>query len=290
MIDRKRGCLYGLVVGDSLGAPVEFQSRGSFAPVTEFRDGGPFNLKAGSWTDDTSLALALADSIGRGWNLQDQAWNYLDWWQIGRFSVNGECFDIGCTTRHSLSRFDETGDALTCADKDAENSGNGSIMRLAPVAIKYCEDESLAQKARESSLVTHASEQCLSACEYLATVLAALIKGSSKEAALNIPFKGLHPLVQKWIVEDKTYLNFDNIHGSGWVIKSLEAALWAFATSDSFEEAVLKAVNLGDDSDTTGAVCGQLAGAYWGESGIPQRWLDKLLRKDMIENALRSVL
>jgi ADP-ribosyl-[dinitrogen reductase] hydrolase len=292
-LDRKRGCLYGLAVGDALGAPIEFQSRGSFEPITDFRSGGPFGLNAGEWTDDTSLALALADSIGRGWNLNDQAENYLAWWQKGKFSVTGHCFDIGGTTRHSLWKFDETRDALNCADKDAASSGNGSIMRLAPVPIKYhnLSQEELAVKARESSLVTHASSQCLSSCEYLAVTLAALINGASAHAALTIPFKGLNRLVQEWIVEKKTYLNPETkIQGTGWVIKSLEAALWAFASTDSFEAAVLKAVNLGDDSDTTGAVCGQLAGAFYGESGIPQRWLDKLVRKDMIEDALKGIV
>lgn len=293
VLDRKRGCLYGLAVGDALGAPVEFKSKGSFAPVTEYRSGGPFGLQAGEWTDDTSLALALANSIGRGWDLNDQAENYLAWWQTGKFSVNGHCFDIGGTTRHSLWKFDETRDALNCADKTAENSGNGSIMRLAPVPIKYhnASREELVQKARESSLVTHASEQCLSACEYLAVTLASFINGKGIEETLSIKFTGLHPLVQKWIVDNKTFLHPDtDIKGTGWVIKSLEAALWAFCNSDSFEEAVLKAVNLGDDTDTTGAVCGQLAGAFWGESGIPQRWLDKLARKDMIEDALKGLL
>ena len=293
IIDRKRGCLYGLAVGDSLGMAVEFQSPGEFEPVTDFRSGGPFGLNAGDFTDDTSLALALAHSIGKGWDLNDQAKEYLLWWQTGKHSVNGTCFDIGCTTSTSLSKFEETGDAWNCADKDAENSGNGSIMRLAPVPIKYhnLDRKELAIKARESSLVTHASEQCLSACEYLATVLAALINGQSKEDALNIKFTGLDPLVQKWIVDEKKYtkLNPPEIKGSGWVIKSLEAALWAFYRSNSFEEAVLCAVNLGDDSDSTGAVCGQLAGAHWGESGIPKKWLEKLARKDMIEDALKAL-
>lgn len=294
MMDKKRGCLYGAAVGDALGAPIEFKMPGEFAPVTEFRSGGPFLLNAGDWTDDTSMALALADSIGSGWNPNDQADKYLDWWQKGKYSVNGMCFDIGGTTRYSLMRYDETRDAYTCADKQAENSGNGSIMRLAPIPIKY-HNLSLVElriKARESSMVTHASEQCLSACEFLATTVAALINGATKEEALALPFKDLHPCIQQWMVEEKRYLhrNPPEIIGSGWVIQSLEAALWAFAGAKDFEEAVLRAVNLGNDADSTGAVCGQLAGACWGESGIPQRWRDKLSRKDMIENALEKII
>ena len=294
MMDKKRGCLYGAAIGDALGAPVEFKMPGEFAPVSEFRSGGPFNLNAGEWTDDTSMALALADSIGNGWNLNDQADKYLDWYQKGKYSVRDFCFDIGGTTSYSLRRYDETRDAYNCADKTAENSGNGSIMRLAPIPIKYhnLSREELRIKARESSLVTHASEQCLSACEFLATTVAALINGATKEEALNLTFVNLHPCVQQWIVEEKRYskLNPPEIKGAGWVIQSLEAALWAFARAKDFEEAVLGAVNLGDDSDSTGAVCGQLAGAYWGESGIPQRWKDKLARKDLIEKALEKIV
>ena len=290
MKDKERGCLIGLAVGDALGAPVEFKSPGSFSPITEYRSGGPFSLMACEWTDDTSMALALADSLGNGWNLNDQADKYLDWWQKGKYSVKGFCFDIGGTTRYSLSRYDKIRDATKCADPEAESSGNGSIMRLAPIPIKFhnLSREELATKARESSLVTHASNQCRSACELLATTCAALINGATKEEALNLPFSGLDPLVQKRIVEEKRYLkkNPPDIKGSGWVIQSLEAALWAFAKGKDFEEAVLLAVNLGDDADSTGAVCGQLAGACYGESGIPQRWRDKLMHKDMIEEAL----
>lgn len=289
MRDRERGCLIGLAVGDALGAPVEFKSPGEFAPVSEFRSGGPFGLMAGEWTDDTSMALALADSIGNGWNLNDQADKYLDWWQKGKYSVKGYCFDIGGTTRYSLARYDEIRDAYNCADKAAENSGNGSIMRLAPVPIKFHNlgRDEVAKKARESSLVTHASDQCLSAAEVLAVTCAAMINGATKEEALNLQFTGLNPLVQQWIVDQKRYLKLNppDIKGAGWVVHSLEAAFWAFANSNSFEEAVLKAVNLGDDADSTGAVCGQLAGACYGESGIPQRWRDELLHQDMIEAA-----
>lgn len=291
-LDRKRGCLIGLACGDALGASVEFKQAGEFATVTCFRSGGAFNLLPGEWTDDTSMALALADSISHGWDLNDQAIRYLAWWQEGKYSVKNYCFDIGNTTRHSLYRFDEIRDAYNCAERSAENSGNGSIMRLAPVAIKYYNTEDLATKARESSLVTHGSSQCLSACEFLAVTLAALIRGMSKEEVLNISFSGLDPLVQQWIVEQKKYSkeNPPYIVGSGWVIKSLEAALWAFASSNSFKEAVLKTVNLGDDADTTGAVCGQLAGAYWGESGIPEEWRNGLVRKDMIEEYLVRIV
>jgi ADP-ribosylglycohydrolase len=140
MNDRSRGTLIGLAVGDALGAAVEFKSPGSFAPVTGYRSGGPHRLNAGEWTDDTSMSLALADSITAvGWDLNDQASRYLDWWKTGKYSVNGRCFDIGITTRSALGRFIFSKDALTSGDVSERASGNGSIMRLAPVPIRYAD-------------------------------------------------------------------------------------------------------------------------------------------------------
>jgi len=175
--DRKRGCLLGLAVGDALGAAVEFTPPGTFEPVTDYRAGGPHGLNAGEWTDDTAMALALADSIAEaGWDLNDQARRYVRWWREGAYAVNGDCFDIGNTTARALARFEQSGDASASGIPDESASGNGSIMRLAPVAIRYAglypdELATLGRRAAESSLPTHASPQCQSACRYLALVL-----------------------------------------------------------------------------------------------------------------------
>src|SRR6266481_4652044 len=140
MIDRCRGALVGLAVGDALGAAVEFSSPGSFTPVTGYRSGGPHGLKAGEWTDDTSMALALADSIATvGWDLNDQASRYVEWWKTGKYSVNGRCFDIGITTQSALSKFVGNKNALASGDASEQASGNGSIMRLAPVPMRYAD-------------------------------------------------------------------------------------------------------------------------------------------------------
>lgn len=305
MRDRQRGCLLGLAVGDALGAAVEFKPPGSFEPVTGYRSGGPHGLNPGEWTDDTSMALALADSIVQaGWDRNDQAQRYVDWWRNGAYSVNGTCFDIGITTSSALARFRESGDADSSGDPSERASGNGSIMRLAPVPIRFAGDfpdhvEALAQRAAESSLPTHASPQCLSACRYFALVLAGLMYGMDRDEVLSPDWEPLerlraiaplHPEVDD--VADGSFrkLQPPEIKGSGYVVKSLEAALWAFHDAADFREAVLKAVNLGDDTDTTGAVCGQLAGAFWGESGIPREWRDGLARRDMIERALAGLL
>lgn len=299
--DRKRGCLLGLAIGDALGAAVEFAPRGTFPPVVGYRDGGPHRLAPGEWTDDTSMALALSDSLAEtGWSLDDQMRRYVAWWREGAYSVNGRCFDIGGTTRSALMRYAHTGDPLTSGDASPHASGNGSIMRLAPVPIRFAELfpddlEQLSRLAAESSLLTHASPQCLSACRYMALVLAALIQGVPREDALSPKWEPLrrlreveplHPEVDAVAAGSFREKTATAVSGSGYVVESLEAALWAFHDAASFEEAVLLAVNLGDDADTTGAVCGQFAGAFWGERGIPQQLRDGLARRSTLSAAL----
>ena len=302
--DRQRGTLIGLAVGDALGAPVEFQPPDSFPPVTGYNYGGPHGLEPGEWTDDTSLALALADSIAQaGWDLNDQARRYLAWYHQGQYSVNGRCFDIGITTRGALMQFENNGDARTSGDPSEYASGNGSIMRLAPVPIRYADLfpdrlEELATLAAESSLPTHASPPCLSACRYFAVVLTGLIHGRDRSEVLAPDWEPLerlkqaaplHPEIEQVAAGSFRERQPPEIQGSGYVVQSLEASLWAFHDAADFREAVLKAVNLGDDTDTTGAVCGQLAGACWGESGIPTEWREQLAQHEMIESALAGL-
>ena len=287
--NRQKGCMYGLAIGDALGAAIEFKMLGEFQPVTCYRGFGPFGLLPGQWTDDTSLALALADSLANGWDVKDQLEKYLSWFQTGKYSVNGMCFDIGNTTRQALDGFERNG--TIWASDDQANSGNGSIMRLAPVAIKYHDSQHAINYLVDSSRTTHGSRQATSGCAALGMMLVELINGSSKEKALNIDFREmieLSPLIQK--VVDGSYKQEKTFTGSGWVVESLESALWAFNTSNSFEETVLKAVNLGNDSDTTGAVAGQLAGAYWGYDKIPQNLIDGLACKDIIDKYLDPIL
>ncbi|MCG6158138.1 ADP-ribosylglycohydrolase family protein [Rubinisphaera margarita] len=303
--DRQRGCLIGLAVGDALGAAVEFKPPGTFPAVTGYRAGGPHGLDPGEWTDDTSMALALADSItASGWDLDDQARRYVSWWRNGVYSVNGKCFDIGITTRAALARFERHGAGRSSGDPASSASGNGSIMRLAPVPIRYAElfpatIEELIRLAADSSLPTHASPQCQSACRYMALILAGLIHGLDREEVLSPNWEPLarlrvmsplHPEIDAVASGSFRGLRPPAIQGSGYVVKSLEAALWAFHDASSFEEAVLRAVNLGDDADTTGAVCGQIAGACWGETGIALQLRDGLKKREMIEQALSGLL
>jgi len=303
--ERKRGALIGLAVGDALGAAIEFEFPGTFEPVTGYRGDGPHGLAPGEWTDDTSMALALADSIAEvGWDIDDQAERYLQWWRAGKYSVNGRVFDAGNTTVAGLQRFQQSGDARTAGDRSERVCGNGSIMRLAPVPIRYhymFPDgiSDLVERAVESSLPTHASPQCLSACVHLTLVLCGLIDGRPREEVLDPRWEPMqyakeiapfHPEVEEVASGSFRRKRPPEIVGSGHVVKTLEAALWAFHDADGFRQAVLRGVNLGDDADTTGAVCGQLAGACWGESGIPAEWLEGLAERPMIERALKGLI
>ena len=189
--DRQRGALLGLAVGDALGAAIESRKPGTFEEVTDYRGGGPHTLGPGESTDDTSMVLALADSISDvGWDINDQAARYVKWWRIGAYSFTGRCFDIGMTTVAALQRFERSGDARTSGDRSERASGNGSIMRLAPVPVRFVsmfpdEMDALVGRVVESSLPTHASSQCLSACVYLTVVLCGLIVGRPREEVLD---------------------------------------------------------------------------------------------------------
>jgi ADP-ribosyl-[dinitrogen reductase] hydrolase len=296
--------LVGLAIGDALGAAVEFKPPGTFEPVTGYRDGGPHRLNAGEWTDDTSMALALADSLATvGWDLNDQADRYLSWYRTGEYSVNGRCFDIGNATRQALHRYAETGDATTSGPDHDRSAGNGSIMRLAPVPIFFADlypdrAAELIRYGYESSLPTHRAPQATSACAYMTLVLAALMAGEDRSTVLDPEWPmldvlratvAIHPEVGD-VIDGGFHRDPPEIKGSGYVVRSLEAGLWALRRADSSDEAVLAAVNLGDDADTTGAVCGQLAGAYWGLSGIPASLLDGLAQREVIESAVSWLL
>lgn len=292
-IQRFRGCLLGLAVGDALGTTLEFKPPGTFKPITDMIGGGPFNLKPGQWTDDTSLALCLAESLieCRGFNPKDQMERYIRWWKEGYLSSTGKCFDIGNTTRTALSAFLKTGNPMS-GPTDSFSAGNGSLMRLAPVPMYYADNPKEAiEQSGESSRTTHGAMVCIDACRYFGGLIVGALAGTDKDELLAdhyAPIPGYwdkHPLVSE--IEDIAEGSFKKkdppeIRGTGYVVQSLEAALWAFYHSNSYEKGCLMAVNLGDDADTTGAIYGQLAGAYYGEEGIPERWLAITAMENMI--------
>ena len=278
-LDRARGALLGLAVGDAVGTTVEFKPRGSFAPLTDMVGGGPFDLLPGQWTDDTSMALCLANSLlEKGFDLHDQMQRYRRWQIEGYMSSNGRCFDIGNVTSSALSRFQRSGNPVA-GSTDPDTAGNGSLMRLAPVPIYYLDTPQQAiELSAAQSTTTHGAPECLSACRLFAEVLVRALQGRTKEEVLapslqTLPMsKALQSIGQgKYKTKSR-----NQIKGSGYVVQSLEAALWCFSQTDSFAACVLLAANLGDDADTTAAIAGQVAGAFYGESGIPARWLHRV--------------
>ncbi|NJK27920.1 MAG: ADP-ribosylglycohydrolase family protein [Coleofasciculaceae cyanobacterium SM2_3_26] len=301
-IERYRGCLLGLAVGDALGTTLEFQSPGTFKPLTDMVGGGPFHLKPGQWTDDTSMALCLAESLveKQTFDPADQMTRYLRWYREGYLSSTGECFDIGNTTQAALRAFEHTGEPYS-GSTDVGWAGNGCIMRLAPVPMFYANrpPEAIAFSG-DSSRTTHGAATCIDACRYFGGLIWGALHGISKEELLGdrySPVEGYWqrcPFLTKEIatVASGSFKEKEppGIQGTGYVVKSLEAALWAFYKSSSFQEGCLLAVNLGDDADTTGAIYGQLAGAFYGTNGIPIQWRDRIYQKELIETLATRLL
>ena len=280
-----QGALLGLACGDAVGATVEFCKRDRFEPLTDMIGGGKFRLKAGEWTDDTAMALCLADSLlERGFDANDQMQKYWRWANGGYNSCRDYPFGMGKQVSKALIKYKKTG-VVFAGETDSAHSGNGSLMRLAPVAIYFHSDLELCLKYAElSAKTTHGSEECVSACRFLSAMLYFSFKGFDKEEMLS---KSLAEVTFPNSMHHITRMDFlnkakDEIRGSGYVVDSLEAALWVFYSTVSFESAILAAANLGDDADTTAAITGQLCGAYYGRETIPRTWLQRLYRADDI--------
>jgi ADP-ribosyl-[dinitrogen reductase] hydrolase len=295
LLSRYHGALLGLAAGDALGTTLEFTKPGEFTPISDMVGGGPFNLRAGEWTDDTSMALCLAESLleSNGFDPYDQLSRYVHWKRRGHHSSNGVCFDIGGTVMAALARFERFSEPY--AGSTAPNSaGNGSIMRLAPVPLFFDGDPLGAiENAALSSKTTHGHPEAVDACRYFAGLMVGALEGRSRDELLQphfTPVEGIwerEPLAPAiGHVSGGSFLRDEPpiIRGSGYVTRSLEAALWAFAKSTCFEDGALLAVNLGEDADTTGAVYGQIAGAYYGVGSIPERWRSKLAKLDVIDS------
>lgn len=262
-------------------------------PVTGMRSGGVFKLPAGAWTDDTAMALCLAESLLAAPELahQDLLDRFCDWAANASNTSTGVCVGIGQNTLRVLGNYHRTG-ALRAPETRQKSDGNGALMRLAPVPVRHWRNlETVRRVAGEQSRTTHYSDISAGACELTAVILASLIFGRTWREALLVPqnpswpdiVKGLDPAAE-W--RERPH---DSISSSGFVVHTLEAALWAVDTTSSFEEAVLRAVNLGDDADSVGAVAGQLAGARYGFCAIPEKWRQELIDAGKIEEIGRAL-
>ena len=310
MSSRHLGALVGLACGDAVGTTVEFKPRDSFSAVTDMTGGGPFQLKPGQWTDDTSMALCLAESLVqcRGFDPNDQMRRYLLWYRKGHLSSTGRFFDIGGATERALQRYERrlrenrapSEDLPYCGSTDPSSAGNGSLMRLAPIPLYFANDpERAIEYAALSSRTTHAAPEAVDACRYFAALMVGAVRGASKEELLASRFTPVpgfwdrHPLtvsidaIARGSFKSKSRAE---IRGSGYVVHSLEAALWSFHTTPDFRSGVLAAANLGEDADTTAAIYGQLAGAFYGVKGIPPEWREKLAHRDTIERLALALI
>ncbi|MEA1071729.1 ADP-ribosylglycohydrolase family protein [Sphingomonas sp. LY160] len=290
--DRAAGALLGLAVGDAVGTTLEFKRRDSYPLLQDMVGKGPFRLHPGQWTDDTAMALALADSLYVSPELDpaDLMQRFVDWHERGTYSCTGHCFDIGITVSSALNRFKQDGNPYA-GSTDPKSAGNGSLMRLAPVAIANLNSvERLRHVAAAQSRTTHGAPEAVSACVGYAEMIAEAIAGRTREDVLSAREGDYSGAIGAILQGSWRGKRREEMLSSGYVAHSLEAALWAVGRTGDFRAAVLLAANLGGDADTTAAIAGQLAGALYGASGIPREWVEKLAWSPRIRCMAESLL
>lgn len=298
-IDVMLGAIIGLCVGDALGVPVEFQSRESLAidPVVSMRGYGTYNMPIGTWSDDTSLTLCLLDSLNYGLDYDDIMKKFVSWYKEGSYTQHGEAFDIGITTRESIQRYLSGTDPIKCGGNGERDNGNGSLMRILPIVFylrsiygaDFFEVEEAVNVIHNISALTHGHIRSQIGCGIYLSVASMLMDETDLKNAVQVGidrasnFYRNHPFYDVEIESykrlfDSEFVNLseDEIRSSGYVVDTLESAIWCLLSSNSYEECVLRAVNLGEDTDTVAAVAGGLAGLYYGIDKIPEDWIDAI--------------
>ena len=294
--------LFGLAVGDALGVPVEFESRTYLKenPVSDMFGFGTHHQPEGTWSDDSSLAFCLAESLCSGFDLNDIAKNFVRWYSADLWTPHGEVFDIGIATRSAILNIAKGHQPDLCGGFEEKDNGNGSLMRILPLVFylqKEKDIEIIYQKVKQVSSITHAHFRSVFSCFIYVVYCLEILKGKEKFEA----YREMQRILLKFL-EDKKYNEFEiqlfdrilkndistypeiNIHSSGYVLDSLQASFWCFLNFETYEETVLKAVNLGEDTDTTGAIAGGLAGIYYGIENIPKKWIEKLVKSNEIKD------
>lgn len=275
-----KDAVYGFAVGDALGVPFEFKKRGSFH-CTDMVGYGTWNQKAGTWSDDTSMLLATCDSLKKHnavIHVDDMMGKFEQWYSRADYTAHCERFDIGNTTAAAIEQYRLGTTPLKCGQTDIFSNGNGSLMRILPLAFIPCEENDL----RDVSSLTHAHFLSIEACVIYINIAKQLKQGESLQFILSRgtwlePFENMGKLAQ---------LSESDIISSGYVVHTLEAALWCVCTTNNYRDCVLKAVNLGDDTDTIAAIAGGLAGIIYGYEQIPSDWVEKLANKELIDECL----
>lgn len=298
-VEKIKSVMIGHAVGDALGVPVEFKSREYLAknPISEMEGFGTYNFPAGTWSDDTSMSLcALSALTKENWSFENVMDNFFDWLSNNKFTAIGETFDVGYTCFNAIINYgvNKTG-VSACGLADEYSNGNGSLMRIHPFALmvyynkhKYPDWENIVEQA---SALTHAHERSKLACKIYTMVLFALLDNSSKDAvrvALKQAYNRYYENpernhFERLFFDDFHKLTSDKIKSTGYVVDTLEAAIWCLMNTDNYKECVLTAVNLGEDTDTVAAIAGSLAGALYGYNSIPEDWRNTLKRTEYIE-------
>ena len=294
---RLLGGLWGALVGDALGVPVEFTSRATLQanPVTTMREYGTHHQPRGTWSDDGSLLLCSADSLlTHEFDLQDMGERFARWMNEGLWTAYGEVFDIGRATAGALRRIAQGIPAVQAGDEDVDSNGNGSLMRILPVVLRFAAEplELFADRVEQASAVTHGHARSRIACVFYGLVVRRLLLGRQSRAALDearLEFRGRYGRSSEFshfrriLEEDLVILPKDEVLSTGYVLDTLRASLWCLLTTSTFPECVLTAVNLGGDTDTTGCVAGGLAGVAYGVTALPPDWIGQLARKGDVD-------
>lgn len=308
MKNRIESGLFGVAIGDALGVPVEFKSREKLKqnPVVDMMGFMSWNQPPGTFSDDSSLVFCTAESLCKGYDIEDMALTFVKWMQEGYWGAHHKVFDIGGTTKHSLARVVKGESARNSGNFFEEDNGNGSLMRILPLVFylqKENDIEVIYKKVKEVSSITHAHFRSVFACFIYVVYCLEILKDKDKFEAYKemqnvlsefLKDKKYNPveiqLFEKILKNDIWTYPENEIRASGYVLHSLEASFWCFLNSDSYEETVLKAVNLGEDTDTTGAIAGGLAGIYYGIENMPQKWIDNLVRSNDIKDLAKRLL
>jgi len=302
VVMQKKYCqsaLLGLAVGDAIGVPAEFKSRRYMIehPIKDMVGYGTYNLPPGTFSDDTSLSMCLAEVLADEYNVEKLAQYLLKWYEQAFWSARGEVFDVGVTTEKVMLKLKQGEPAILAGNDDEYSNGNGSLMRILPLLF-FIHNKPVEERWKytsEISSVTHRHIRSIIACFYYLEFARYIMQGKNKTetySALQQEIPAfLHqnnvPDVEiahydRLLKEDITLLHEEKIRSSGYVVDTLEASMWCFMTTDTYSDAVLKAVSLGDDTDTIASITGGLAGLYYGVDSIPAHWVAQLARKDEI--------
>ena len=303
--------IYGLVVGDAMGVPVEFTSReaGKLDPVTDMRGYGTYSQPEGTWSDDSSMALATLVSIRDKGEIDynDIMDKFSDWCMYGAYTPFDEVFDIGIATSRAIMKYNNGAKPLESGGETELDNGNGSLMRILPICLYILEEQSKSNLydneaidiIHNCSALTHAHLRSKTACGIYYFLVKAILDERGEiierlQLGVNNAFKYYSKNIQNELdkynriasLPEFKYTTENQIKSTGYVVHTLEAAIWCLVNTSSYEEVILKAVNLGDDTDTIAAITGGLAGLYYGYNNIPDKWISKLQKKDWIDSLL----